>query len=130
MNNDLEINERIKILFIIYKFKRVSFGLLKNLLFSSARAADMLSWLEINQFISKPEDSTRWKIDCEKIENYLKSKGYNVNATDINNKLKSDYDNVEQFFIRVTENNKKRQCKKIIIVSAIVIYILLILFCG
>ncbi|MCX5782596.1 MAG: zinc ribbon domain-containing protein [Elusimicrobia bacterium] len=65
-------NDEIKtVLKLIKERKRVSQDLLKAHLGSSARATNILSELEIQGFITKPDLSNRWEIDFEKIDKYL-----------------------------------------------------------
>ena len=63
--------EKIQALRLIMKRKRISQALLRANFGSSARVINILSWLESNGFISKPEDLDRWKIYYDKIEKYL-----------------------------------------------------------
>ena len=56
---------------LILERRRVSQDLLKAHFGSSARATNMLSLLEINGFIDKPEGSSRWEIDFNAIQSYL-----------------------------------------------------------
>jgi hypothetical protein len=53
--------------------RRVSQDLLKAHFGSSARATNILSILEMNGFIHKPEGSNRWEIYFDKMESHLKS---------------------------------------------------------
>ena len=63
--------EKIQALRLIRERKRISQELLRANFGSSARAINILSWLESNGFISKPEDLDHWKIYYDKIEKYL-----------------------------------------------------------
>ena len=63
--------EKIQALRLIMERKRISQDLLRAQFGSSARAINILNWLEFNGFISKPEDLDRWKIYYDKIEKYL-----------------------------------------------------------
>ncbi|MBI4055795.1 MAG: DNA translocase FtsK [Elusimicrobia bacterium] len=56
---------------LVLERKRVSQDLLKAHFGSSARATDLLSLLEVQGFIHKPEGSNRWEIDFERIETHL-----------------------------------------------------------
>lgn len=53
--------------------RRVSQDLLKAHFGSSSRATNILSILEVNGFIQKPEGSNRWEIYFDKIEAHLKA---------------------------------------------------------
>ncbi|MEW5905642.1 MAG: DNA translocase FtsK, partial [Elusimicrobiota bacterium] len=63
--------ELIAALRLINERRRVSQDLLKAHFGSSARATNILSILEVNKFIHKPEGSNRWEIFFDKIENHL-----------------------------------------------------------
>ena len=63
--------ELLTALRLINERKRVSQDLLKAHFGSSSRATNILSILETNGFIHKPEGSNRWEIFFDKIENYL-----------------------------------------------------------
>lgn len=65
-------------LHLVLERKRVSQDLLKAHFGSSARATDLLSLLEVQGFIAKPEGTNRWTVFFERIEEYLKS----IGATD------------------------------------------------
>lgn len=56
---------------LILERRRVSQDLLKAHFGSSARATNILSILEVNGFIHKPEGSNRWEIFYDKIETQL-----------------------------------------------------------
>ncbi len=58
---------------LILQRRRVSQDLLKAHFGSSARATNILSVLEIQGFITKPEGSNRWDIQFEKIEQQVAS---------------------------------------------------------
>lgn len=60
-----------QILRLILERRRVSHDLLKAHLGSSARAANMMSVLEMNRFITKPLGSALWNIDFIKMEQFL-----------------------------------------------------------
>ena len=55
--------------------RRVSQDLLKAHFGSSARATNILSILEVNGYIQKPEGSNRWEIFFDKIDRYLAEHG-------------------------------------------------------
>ena len=63
--------ELLTALRLIHERKRVSQDLLKAHFGSSSRATNILSILEVNGFIHKPEGSNRWEIFFDKIENHL-----------------------------------------------------------
>jgi len=50
--------------------RRISYDLLKTNGFGN-KAADILSRLEMEGFISKPEGTNRWTIYFDKIENFI-----------------------------------------------------------
>jgi S-DNA-T family DNA segregation ATPase FtsK/SpoIIIE len=56
---------------LISKRKRISQDLLKANFGGSARATNILSILEIEGFISKPEGTNKWQINFDKISKYL-----------------------------------------------------------
>jgi len=58
---------------LILERRRVSQDLLKANFGSSARATNILSVLEMKEFISKPEGTNRWEINFAKIEEYILS---------------------------------------------------------
>ncbi|MFH0947953.1 MAG: hypothetical protein V1833_03045 [Elusimicrobiota bacterium] len=51
--------------------KRISYDLLKSNGFGN-RSADVLSRLEVEGFIQKPEGTNRWEVFTDKIEEFLK----------------------------------------------------------
>ncbi|HAH32322.1 MAG TPA: hypothetical protein DCL44_08415 [Elusimicrobia bacterium] len=63
--------ELLTALRLINERKRVSQDLLKAHFGSSSRATNILSILEVNGFIHKPEGSNRWEIFFDKIDNHL-----------------------------------------------------------
>jgi len=65
--------EMLAALRLVLERRRVSQDLLKAHFGSSARATNILSILEMNNFIHKPEGSNRWEIFFDKIEDHLKS---------------------------------------------------------
>ncbi|HBA61933.1 MAG TPA: cell division protein FtsK [Elusimicrobia bacterium] len=65
--------EMLVALRLVMERKRVSQDLLKAHFGSSARATNILSILEMNGFIHKPEGSNRWEIFFDKIETHLNS---------------------------------------------------------
>jgi len=52
--------------------KRVSQDLLKSQFGSSAKATNLLSFLEVKGFILKPEGAHRWQVQLDKIEDHLR----------------------------------------------------------
>ncbi|MBI3292881.1 MAG: DNA translocase FtsK 4TM domain-containing protein [Elusimicrobia bacterium] len=58
---------------LVLERKRVSQDLLKAHFGSSARATDLLSLLEVQGFIAKPEGTNRWTVFFDRIEEYLKN---------------------------------------------------------
>jgi S-DNA-T family DNA segregation ATPase FtsK/SpoIIIE len=69
----------ISALKLINERKRISQDLLKANFGSSARATNILSILEVEGFISKPDGTNKWHIDFDKISNYLESIGNKKN---------------------------------------------------
>jgi S-DNA-T family DNA segregation ATPase FtsK/SpoIIIE len=65
--------EMIAALKLVLERRRVSQDLLKAHFGSSARATNILSILEMNGFIHKPEGSNRWEIFFDKIEAHVNS---------------------------------------------------------
>lgn len=57
---------------LILERRRVSQDLLKANFGGSARASNMLSFLEVRGFIHKPEGTNKWEINYNLIEEYLK----------------------------------------------------------
>ena len=64
----LEFSPALK---LVLERRRVSQDLLKSQFGSSARATNLLSLLEVKDFIHKPEGSNRWEIHFDKIEDCL-----------------------------------------------------------
>ncbi|MDD5687675.1 MAG: DNA translocase FtsK 4TM domain-containing protein [Elusimicrobia bacterium] len=62
--------ELVQALELALERKRISYDLLKTNGFGS-RAADVLSRLEVEGFIRKPEGTNRWEVFVDKIEEYL-----------------------------------------------------------
>ena len=60
---------------LILERRRISQDLLKANFGSSARATNILSVLEMKEFISKPEGTNRWEINFEMIQEYLDHNG-------------------------------------------------------
>jgi S-DNA-T family DNA segregation ATPase FtsK/SpoIIIE len=58
---------------LINERRRISQDLLKANFGGSARATNILSILEIEGFISKPEGTNKWKINFDKISKYLEA---------------------------------------------------------
>ncbi len=73
-------HEIIVALKLVLQRKRVSQDLLKAHFGSSARATNLLSILEMNGFIHKPEGSNRWEIYFDKIEEHIAKAGANPPA--------------------------------------------------
>jgi len=63
--------EMVAALRLVMERRRVSQDLLKAHFGSSARATNILSILEMNGFIHKPEGSNRWEIFFDKIETHI-----------------------------------------------------------
>ncbi|MBI5202311.1 MAG: DNA translocase FtsK 4TM domain-containing protein [Elusimicrobia bacterium] len=72
----LEFTQALK---LVLERRRVSQDLLKSQFGSSARATNLLSLLEVKQFIFKPEGSNRWEIHFDKIEDYLRTNYPQIN---------------------------------------------------
>jgi S-DNA-T family DNA segregation ATPase FtsK/SpoIIIE len=72
-----EMKDLIEALKLVLERKRVSQDLLKAHFGSSARATNILSLLEVKQFIQKPEGSNRWEINFDMIEEFI-SKANNI----------------------------------------------------
>ncbi len=66
-----EMVDLIEALKLILERKRVSQDLLKAHFGSSARATNILSLLEVKEFIRKPEGSNRWEINFDMIEEFI-----------------------------------------------------------
>ncbi len=77
-----ELKDLIEALKLVLERRRVSQDLLKAHFGSSARATNILSLLEVKQFISKPEGTNRWEINFDMIEDYL-SKVNNIPESEI-----------------------------------------------
>lgn len=65
------IRDLIPALKLINERKRISQDLLKANFGGSARATNILSILETEGFITKPEGTNKWQIDYDKIKQYL-----------------------------------------------------------
>lgn len=65
----LEFSQALK---LILERRRISQDLLKSQFGSSARATNILSALEVKDFIHKPEGTNRWEIRFDTIEDYMK----------------------------------------------------------
>ncbi len=65
----LEFSQALK---LILERRRISQDLLKSQFGSSARATNILSALEVKEFIHKPEGTNRWEIRFDTIEEYMK----------------------------------------------------------
>jgi S-DNA-T family DNA segregation ATPase FtsK/SpoIIIE len=66
-----KMRDLIPALNLINERKRISQDLLKANFGSSARATNILSILETEGFITKPEGTNKWQIDYDKIRQYL-----------------------------------------------------------
>lgn len=66
-----EMKDLIEALKLVLERRRVSQDLLKAHFGSSARATNILSLLEVKQFITKPEGTNRWEINFDMIEDFL-----------------------------------------------------------
>jgi len=66
-----EMKDLIEALKLVLERHRVSQDLLKAHFGSSARATNILSLLEVKEFIHKPEGSNRWEINFDLIEEFL-----------------------------------------------------------
>jgi S-DNA-T family DNA segregation ATPase FtsK/SpoIIIE len=78
-NAEKQTKDLIPVLKLINERRRISQDLLKANFGSSAKATNMLSILEIEGFISKPEGTNRWHIDFDKINQYLNSVSMRAN---------------------------------------------------
>ena len=65
------MKDLIPALHLIKERRAISQDLLKANFGGSARATNILSMLSVKGFISKPEGTNKWKIDYNKIEEYL-----------------------------------------------------------
>ncbi len=66
-----EMKDLLEGLKLILERRRVSQDLLKAHFGSSARATNILSLMEVKQFIMKPEGTNRWEINFDMIEEFL-----------------------------------------------------------
>lgn len=66
-----EMKDLIDALKLILERKRVSQDLLKAHFGSSARATNILSLLEVKEFINKPEGTNKWEINFDMIEEFI-----------------------------------------------------------
>jgi S-DNA-T family DNA segregation ATPase FtsK/SpoIIIE len=73
LHDDEELKDLHDALKLIQSRRRVSQDLLKAHLGSSARATNILSLLEVKEFIHKPEGTNRWEIYFDKVEDFLKA---------------------------------------------------------
>ena len=73
LEDDDELKDLQEALKLIQMRRRVSQDLLKAHLGSSARATNILSLLEVKEFIHKPEGTNRWEIYFDRVEDFLKS---------------------------------------------------------
>lgn len=75
---DEQIDEKMaidlkKALNFVMERKKVSYDLLRANGFSGPKATNVISIMEIQGFINKPQGTQKWEIDLEKIEEYLKN---------------------------------------------------------
>jgi S-DNA-T family DNA segregation ATPase FtsK/SpoIIIE len=70
-----EMKDLLEGLKLILERRRVSQDLLKAHFGSSARATNILSLMEVKQFIVKPEGTNRWEINFDMIEEFLAKVG-------------------------------------------------------
>jgi S-DNA-T family DNA segregation ATPase FtsK/SpoIIIE len=70
-----EMKDLIEALKLVLERRRVSQDLLKAHFGSSARATNILSLMEVKQFIQKPEGTNRWEINFDMIEEFLTKAG-------------------------------------------------------
>ncbi|MDR3256365.1 MAG: DNA translocase FtsK [Endomicrobium sp.] len=73
-NEEKGMKDLLPALKLINDRKRISQDLLKANFGGSARATNILSILETEGFITKPEGTNKWQIDYEKITQYLEDK--------------------------------------------------------
>jgi S-DNA-T family DNA segregation ATPase FtsK/SpoIIIE len=73
-NEEKRMKDLIPALILINERRRISQDLLKANFGSSARATNILSILETEGFITKPEGTNKWHIDYDKIKQYLENK--------------------------------------------------------
>jgi len=66
-----EMKDLIDALKLILERKRVSQDLLKAHFGSSARATNILSLLEVKEFINKPDGTNKWEINFDMIEEFI-----------------------------------------------------------
>ncbi|MCG3203671.1 MAG: DNA translocase FtsK [Elusimicrobia bacterium] len=66
-----EMKDLIDALTLVLERHRVSQDLLKAHFGSSARATNILSLMEVKEFIKKPEGTNRWEINFDLIEDFL-----------------------------------------------------------
>ncbi|MCB4757122.1 MAG: DNA translocase FtsK [Elusimicrobia bacterium] len=77
-----ELKDLIEALKLVLERHRVSQDLLKAHFGSSARATNLLSLMEVKNFISKPEGSNRWDIHFDMVEDFL-AKANNMTETEL-----------------------------------------------
>ena len=73
-DEEKKMKNLIPALKLINERKRISQDLLKANFGSSAKATNILSILETEGFITKPEGTNKWQIDYDKIRRYLEDK--------------------------------------------------------
>jgi S-DNA-T family DNA segregation ATPase FtsK/SpoIIIE len=72
-NEEKRMKDLIPALRLINERRRISQDLLKANFGSSARATNILSILETEGFITKPDGTNKWHIDYDKIKQYLET---------------------------------------------------------
>jgi S-DNA-T family DNA segregation ATPase FtsK/SpoIIIE len=77
-----EMKDLLEALKLVLERRRVSQDLLKAHFGSSARATNILSLMEVKQFIVKPEGTNRWEINFDMIEEFLTKVG-NIPETEL-----------------------------------------------
>ena len=112
MANGFKLNheEKIQALQLILERRRISQDLLKAHFGSSARAINVLTSLETDRFISKPEGSGRWEIHYDKIEKYLADQGVSLDKSQ-DNESDERFDIVYQPNEPVQNNKSKWEFK-------------------
>ena len=93
-DSGLDSEEKIQALQLISERRRISFDLLKAHFGSSAKATKVISWLEMDGFINKPEGSERWEILYDKIEKHLADQGVSMDKSqddELDEQCNTDY---------------------------------------
>ena len=110
MGNELKDEEKIQAVQLILERRRISQDLLKAHFGSSERAIIVLTSLETDGFISKPEGSVRWEIHYDKIEKYLADQGIPLDKSE-DNELDEQFDTVYQPNEKVQDDKNKLEFK-------------------